>query len=75
MLMEKALLNCFINPLTAILQVKNGQLITQSHTLQLLKDLYNELMTAFPQFKETFHFNQVIALCEKTAENTSSIFG
>ncbi|BAK17531.1 ketopantoate reductase [Solibacillus silvestris StLB046] len=73
MLMEKALLNCFINPLTAILQVKNGQLITQSHTLQLLKDLYNELMTAFPQFKETFHFNQVIALCEKTAENTSSM--
>ncbi|MEK4385016.1 2-dehydropantoate 2-reductase [Solibacillus sp. FSL W7-1464] len=73
MLMEKALLNCFINPLTAILQVKNGQLITQSHTLQLLKNLYNELMAAFPQFKETFSFEQVVALCERTAENTSSM--
>lgn len=73
MLMEKALLNCFINPLTAILQVKNGQLITQSYTLQLLNNLYNELMTAFPQFKESFHFEQVVALCERTAENTSSM--
>lgn len=73
MLMEKALLNCFINPLTAILQVKNGQLITESHTLQLLKNLYNEIITAFPQFAETFQFQQVVALCERTAENTSSM--
>lgn len=73
MLMEKAPLNCFINPLTAILQVKNGQLISQSYTLQLLNKLYNELMTAFPHFKETFQFEQVVALCEKTAENTSSM--
>jgi len=73
MLMEKALLNCFINPLTAILQVKNGQLISQSYTLQLLNKLYNELMTAFPQFKESFQFEQVVALCERTAENTSSM--
>ena len=73
MLMEKALLNCLINPLTAIMQVKNGQLIRQDHTLQLLINLYDELMMAFPQFEETFQFEQVVALCERTAENTSSM--
>lgn len=73
MLMEKALLNCFINPLTAILQVKNGQLITERHALQLLKNLYKEIIEAFPQFEENFQFGQVVALCERTAENTSSM--
>ncbi|MGN7477228.1 ketopantoate reductase family protein [Solibacillus silvestris] len=73
MLMEKALLNCFINPLTAILQVKNGQLITENNTFQLLKSLYNEIITTFPQFEKTFQFEQVVALCERTAENTSSM--
>lgn len=73
MLMEKALLNCFINPLTAILQVKNGQLVVQNNAFQLLKSLYNEIITTFPQYSDTFQFEQVIALCERTAQNTSSM--
>lgn len=73
MLLEKALLNCLINPLTAILQVKNGQLITENNAFQLLKNLYNEITTVFPQYGEIFRFEQVVALCEKTAKNTSSM--
>jgi 2-dehydropantoate 2-reductase len=73
MLLEKALLNCFINPITAILQVKNGQLVTENNTFQLLKNLYNEIITTFPQYANTFRFEQVVALCEKTADNTSSM--
>lgn len=73
MLLEKALMNCFINPLTAILQVKNGQLITENNAFQLLENLYNEIITVFPQYRETFRFQQVVALCEKTAKNTSSM--
>ncbi|MER1955879.1 MAG: 2-dehydropantoate 2-reductase [Solibacillus sp.] len=73
MLLEKALLNCFINPLTAILQVKNGQLITENNAFQLLKNLYNEITTVFPQYGQVFQFEQVVALCEKTATNTSSM--
>ena len=73
MLLEKALLNCFINPLTAILQVKNGQLITENNAFQLLKNLYNEITAVFPQYRETFRFEQVVTLCEKTAGNTSSM--
>ena len=73
MLMEKALLNCFINPLTAILQVKNGQLVNESNAFQLLKNLYNEVIATFPQYAHTFRFEQVVELCEKTAQNTSSM--
>ncbi|NLY80895.1 MAG: 2-dehydropantoate 2-reductase [Lysinibacillus sp.] len=73
MLFEKALFNCFINPLTAILNVKNGELIKNEHTKQLLQELYEELMTAFPEQKKSFSFKDVVTLCEKTATNTSSM--
>lgn len=73
MLFEKALLNCFVNPLTTILNVKNGELITNEHTKTLLKRLYEELMEAFPNQREELSFGDVISLCEKTAPNTSSM--
>lgn len=73
MLLEKALLNCFINPLTAILKVKNGELLTNQHAYSLLEILYAELMTAFPYMRAQFPFDGVRELCEKTAANTSSM--
>lgn len=73
MLFEKALLNCFINPLTAILNVKNGELITNEHTKTLLVELYEELMQAFPDQRQQVTFGDVVSLCEKTAPNTSSM--
>lgn len=73
MLFEKALLNCFINPLTAILRVKNGALVTNSAAYTLLRQLYDELMHAFPDMREKFPFELVRQLCEKTADNTSSM--
>lgn len=73
MLFEKALLNCFVNPLTFILQVPNGQLIKNGQAFILLERLYEELMMAFPQYRERFSFEAVQLLCEKTAANTSSM--
>lgn len=73
MLFEKALLNCFINPLTAILNMKNGQLIENPYTKNLLYTLYEELMNAFPEQKERFPYSSITYLCEKTAKNTSSM--
>ncbi len=47
MLFEKAVLNCLINPLTAILQIKNGELLTNKHAFFLMHTIYQELAEAF----------------------------
>lgn len=73
MLLEKALLNCFINPLTALLQISNGELLTNAYAYTLLQQLYDELMAAFPQMHPYFPFESVETLCERTAANTSSM--
>lgn len=73
MLFEKALLNCFVNPLTALLQVKNGVLIRNEQAFALLQQLYEELKFAFSEEMIHFPFEKVVALCENTAANTSSM--
>ncbi|QCR31701.1 ketopantoate reductase family protein [Lysinibacillus sp. SGAir0095] len=75
MLFEKALLNCFINPLTAILEVKNGLLVESPQSFSLLKKLYEELMAAFPKEMSKLTFSDVENLCRRTATNTSSMLG
>ncbi|MFC5557962.1 ketopantoate reductase family protein [Ureibacillus thermophilus] len=73
MLFEKALYNCFINPMTTVLQVKNGGLVANRHAKKLLEALYEECMDAFPEQRENIAFSDVVSLCEKTASNTSSM--
>lgn len=75
MLFEKALLNCFINPLTALLEVKNGILVENPQTYKLLGKLYDELFTAFPEDMAQLSFTDVEGLCRRTATNTSSMLG
>lgn len=72
MLFQKAFFNCLINPLTAILQVKNGMLLTLPHAHMLLKNLYDEMKLVFPE-AASISFEQVEVLCEKTGMNTSSM--
>lgn len=73
MLFRKVLLNAMINPLTALLSVKNGELLSNPHAYELLKNIYTELYTAFPEIETLLPFEQVTALCASTAENTSSM--
>jgi len=73
MLFEKAVFNCLINPLTAILQVKNGELVTNKQAFLLMQTLYREFTEAFQGIEQTIPFIKVIDLCEQTASNTSSM--
>ncbi|WP_084244973.1 2-dehydropantoate 2-reductase [Planomicrobium okeanokoites] len=73
MLFRKVLLNTMINPLTALLSIKNGELLSNPHAYELLKNIYTELYAAFPEIETLLPFEQVTALCASTAENTSSM--
>ncbi len=72
-LRHKLIVNAVINPLTAILNVKNGFLVENASTLQLLEQMYEELKSAFPLEMNQFTFEEVKKLCKKTAQNTSSM--
>ena len=71
MLIEKAVYNSLINPLTALLHLKNGELLTNEHAYTLLNRIHTELVQCFPD--ESPSFEEVVALCERTAFNTSSM--
>ncbi len=73
MLFGKAIFNSLINPLTAVLQVKNGELVTNKQAFLLMQTIYRELTDAFRGIEQSIPFSEVIVLCEKTAENTSSM--
>lgn len=73
MLLRKALLNCFVNTLTTILKVKNGELITNPYSAKLLHQLYQEVIEAFPEQKSQLSYGDVKDVCESTATNTSSM--
>ncbi|AQQ55115.1 2-dehydropantoate 2-reductase [Planococcus lenghuensis] len=73
LLFRKVLLNCLINPLTAVLELKNGELLTNPHAFTLLQSIYKELSEAYPEMEHLLPFAQVVALCRSTAANTSSM--
>ena len=68
-LMRKVLLNCMINPLTAILQIENGELLSNQYGHELLVKLYGELMQAFPEMESTLPLEAVKELCKRTGRN------
>lgn len=72
----KLLINAVINPLTAILQVKNGQLLTSAHWQQVMRSLYEEgraVADAYGVELSRELWEQIVAVCEKTAANHSSM--
>ncbi|MCZ8532883.1 2-dehydropantoate 2-reductase [Psychrobacillus psychrodurans] len=73
MLVKKAMLNCLINPLTTIACVTNGELINNDSYKVILRSMYNEMMEAFEEWKETLTWDEVVALCENTGSNRSSM--
>lgn len=71
---RKALLNCFINPLTAVMRVKNGALVENAALQAIVEQLYAELGQALPRQMQLVTLQDVQMLCEKTAANYSSMY-
>lgn len=73
MLVKKALINCCINPLTAILELKNGELLTLQSVHHLMHNIYDELASGYPEAITALPFSEVEAVCRKTSNNSSSM--
>ncbi|WP_227013927.1 ketopantoate reductase family protein [Paenibacillus psychroresistens] len=73
---NKLLINAVINPLTAILQIKNGALLESLYIKDLMSVLFEEGCLVARAANITIADNlweQLIHVCEKTAENQSSM--
>ncbi|WP_227395614.1 2-dehydropantoate 2-reductase [Jeotgalibacillus aurantiacus] len=69
----KLIKNIMINPFTALYKVKNGALITNPYLRKNMQALYEEIRLVFPDFISFCSFDDIEQLCEKTANNQSSM--
>lgn len=73
MLIQKLIINAVINPLTAILNVKNGELIHNPHYYRVFKELFAEISVVLNIHNKEKALEQLEEVCRKTAENRSSM--
>jgi 2-dehydropantoate 2-reductase len=71
-LKSKLIVNSVINPLTAIFQVENGDLLANSFFNKTAKDLFNEVAEILELDKE-YYWEEVKKICERTKHNYSSM--
>ncbi|WP_175638837.1 2-dehydropantoate 2-reductase [Metabacillus schmidteae] len=74
MLNEKLVVNATINPLTAVLRVKNGELMSNMYYKKLFYELFKEVISILEMEKRKELWDHVSGICLKTAENESSMF-
>ncbi len=72
---EKLIINSVINPLTSILGIRNGQLIQNTYFLKLVESICQEVCHSLliPESEYQAYIEKVITICNRTAENTSSM--
>lgn len=72
MLAEKLLVNACINPLTALMRVKNGELIHTPY-LTFMRLVFEEAITILKLNNKDEVWKKVLLICEKTQHNISSM--
>nr|WP_289037256.1 2-dehydropantoate 2-reductase [uncultured Allobacillus sp.] len=70
---KKLVINCVINPLTAIFECFNGEILENSYMKCLAAKLNEEACEAL-NLPSKEMWEKTIAICEKTARNKSSMF-
>lgn len=73
MLLGKLAANTVINPLTAILRVRNGELVSNPHYTKLAKTVYQEFAAVFINKIKANTWNEIMYICRTTANNRSSM--
>lgn len=73
MLIKKLIVNAVINPLTAILYVKNGELIKNRFYFKVVKNLFAEISFILNLEYPDEYLQLVVDICKKTANNRSSM--
>lgn len=73
MLLDKLIVNAVINPLTAILQVKNGELIKNQHYFHVVKNLFSEIASILNLKNIEEQQQRIIDICNNTSDNRSSM--
>jgi 2-dehydropantoate 2-reductase len=73
MLERKLIVNACINPLTALFQIKNGELIENDHYRSMMHSIFCEVAEVLKLEKRNEVWNYVKEICEKTAGNQSSM--
>lgn len=74
MLIKKLVVNSVINPLTAVLKVKNGQLLLNPYYRKIFEALFEECALVLDLHNKNEYHQNLITVCEKTAENESSMY-
>ncbi len=73
---KKLIMNSVINPLTAILQVRNGELLRSDHWIKLMRALYDEarqITNALDIELSEELWSELLNLIRSTSENNSSM--
>lgn len=74
MLLKKLIVNAIINPLTALLKIKNGQIIENGHFFSVAKSIFTEIARVFYLNNTDLYFQYFLEVCHNTAENQSSMY-
>lgn len=73
MLLGKMAANTVINPLTAILRVTNGELVSNPYYLEMAKKVYQEFFAVFANKLNAKSWEEIVHICRTTAGNRSSM--
>ncbi len=73
MLVNKLVVNSVINPLTAVLNVRNGELLDNPYYNKLFKQMFNEISSILYMENQDETLTHLENVCRKTAANRSSM--